>query len=85
MKKTWIKYLGVFILSVVFTFVISIVDAIFRNQLVAGNAGLPFRFSETSLFGGGETNNLNLFFDIIFWFVVIMLFLKFLPKLFKHN
>lgn len=82
---SYIKYLVLIIFSVILTVIITIVDAILRNQLVAGKAGLPLRFSDMSLFGGGETNYLYLALDIIFWFCIILIFFKYLPKLFTKS
>lgn len=79
MKLT--KMFLLIILSIFVTIIVAIADAILRNQLVAGVAGFPFRFSEVALFGGGETNYLFFILDIIFWFSILLLLFKYLPKL----
>ena len=80
-----IKYSGLFILSVLITFLVSVIDAILRNQLVAGFVGIPLRFSDVSLFGGGETNIVNLILDFIFWFLILWLVWKYWLKIFKKR
>lgn len=80
MKMSWVKYLVLLFLSFIITIIVSLVDAIVRNQLVAGVAGFPFRFSETALFGGGETDYFYLSLDVILWFVLILLLINYFPK-----
>ncbi len=77
-----VQVAGLLILSFLLTIIVTVIDAILRNQLVAGRAGFPFRFSDMSLFGGGETNYLILSLDMFFWFFILVVMFKFIPKLF---
>lgn len=81
----YIKYFVFFIFSIFLTLFIAIVDAVVRNNLVAGTAGLPLRFSESALFGGGETNYINFSIDVLFWFVLLIAILKYFPLIFKFR
>lgn len=71
-------------LGVVVTYVVAIVDALRRNSLLAGEGGLPFRFSSASLFGSESTNFVMLVIDIIFWSVVLWAIWKLFLKLLKR-
>lgn len=72
-KKAFFIILG---LSVVVNEVAAIVDALFRNSFLAGENGVPLRFSSTSLFGGGYINYFIMTVDIVFWFVILYGFFR---------
>ncbi len=80
------KLIGVIILAVIATFVLSVVDMLFISKtFVSGAVGIPFRYSNgsISLFGSGN-ENINYVFlilDFIFWFLVLLLIINFFPKL----
>ena len=76
-KKSFVVIL---ILSVLVTYGIAFVDDLRRNSLLAGEGGIPFRFSSGTLFGSGSINYLMLILDIAFWFVVIWVIWKILQK-----
>jgi hypothetical protein len=65
------RFVVILVLSVVVTYGVAVVDDLRRNSLLAGEGGVPFRFSSGTLFGSGNTNYLMLTLDIFFWFVVI--------------
>lgn len=67
-KKAFVVIL---VLSVVVTYGVAFIDDLRRNSLLAGEGGVPFRFSSGTLFGSGSINYLMLLIDIAFWFVVI--------------
>lgn len=75
---THIKYFGFLFASIVLTIISAIFEAVRNGELLAGSVGFPLDFSNSSLFGGGETNYLNLTLDIIFWLIIIILFKYFL-------
>ncbi|MBF8249692.1 MAG: hypothetical protein HW400_293 [Candidatus Levybacteria bacterium] len=58
-------------MSVIINEVALYIDAILRNSLVAGQGGIPLRFTSSSLFGSASTNWPALLIDIIFWFLII--------------
>lgn len=59
----------IFILGVVITYGLGIIDALVNSS--ANQAGLPFKFGSYVLFGTASTNYSILVLDIIFWFMVI--------------
>ena len=75
-KKSFVVIL---ILSVVLTYSVAIIDALARNSLIAGSAGLPLKFT-SGYFGTSTTNYSILIVDIAFWFVVILGTWKLLKK-----
>ncbi len=81
-KKTFIILL---VLSVMVTYAASIFDALVRNSFIAGEAGFPFRFSSSSLFGAEDTNMFMLFLDILFWFIVLYLVKFLLQKVIQKH
>lgn len=83
-KKSVLTLVVFLVLGVVVTYVVAIVDALRRNSLLAGEAGLPFRFSSASLFGSESTNFLMLFTDVIFWSIVLWTVWKLFLKLLKR-
>lgn len=70
----------VLILSVVVTYGVAFVDALRRNSFLAGEAGVPFRFSSAYFFSE-STNYGMLILDIVFWFVVIWVVWKAVSKI----
>lgn len=80
-KKTFFVIL---VPSLVVNEVVAIVDAIKGGRFLAGEAGLPFRFSSATLFGTGSVNYGMLFLDIVFWFAVIWISWKLLGKVLKR-
>lgn len=76
-KKSFVILL---ILSVVVNYAVMLMDSLLMNNLIGGEAGLPFKFDSASAFGGGSINFLNLFLDIIFWFIVLLTIQKFFKK-----
>lgn len=79
-KKAFVVIL---ILSVVTNYAAALIDALIRNSLLGGSAGLPFKFASGTLFGEAHTNYLTLFFNIIFWFVVIWIAWRLVKRLQK--
>lgn len=77
-KKSFLVILG---LSVVLTYSIAIVDAIVNAS--SNVAGLPFKFGSYNLFGSANTNYAMLFLDIIFWFIVLFIFWRFILNILK--
>lgn len=80
------KYIGLFILSIIVTFSISILDMLYISKtFINGSVGLPLAYSygSISLFGEGkeEINYVTLILDFVFWFVILLLLFKYLPKL----
>lgn len=73
----------ILVLSVVVNEVALYVDAILRDSLVAGEGGIPLRFSSGSFLGGSSINYLNFSIDIIFWFVIMWLIWKALSSLLR--
>lgn len=69
----------ILVLSVVVTYGMAIIDALRRNSFLAGEAGVPFRFS-SSYFFGESTDYVMLILNIAFWFAVIWLIWKALQK-----
>lgn len=65
-KKSFIIFL---ILSVVVTYGVAIIEGLVNNHFL-GYGGVPFTFA-TGSFLGGSTDNLMLFLNIIFWFVIL--------------
>lgn len=79
------KELGVIlVLSVVVTYVIAVIDALMRNSLLVGSAGLPFKFASGYL-GSSNTNDLMFILNIVFWFLVIFGIWKILQKIFAKK
>ncbi len=70
----------ILVLSVVVNEIVMFIDAFFRSSLVAGQAGLPLRFTSSSFFGNANTNYIALFLDVIFWFFIIWIIWKGLQK-----
>ena len=83
-KKSLLGYFGLFILSVIVTYTVAIIDAVSRNSLLAGSAGLPFRFASGSVFGSPSTDYGFLLVNIVFWFVIIWIIWKLIKKLAKR-
>lgn len=81
-KKGIVVILG---LSVVVNYLVALIDVLFNQSILAGESGVPLRFDSSSLFGGGSTNYLNLFLDIIFWSLIIFLIWKLLQKAFRQR
>lgn len=70
-------------LSIVVTYVVTFIDVVFNGSVVAGDSGIPLRFDSSVMFGGGSTNYLNLFIDIVFWFFVVWVIWVVLKRLMK--
>ena len=72
------------VLGVMVTYGVAIIDALRRNSFLAGQAGLPFRFSSSSLFGSESTDQFMFLLDVIFWVIVIFGVWKLIGKLLKR-
>ena len=55
---SWIKYFVLIVVSVFFTYLISVLEVLFKGQFLNGKMGLPLRFDDSTLFGGGVINNM---------------------------
>ena len=64
-------FVVILILSIVATYVTTFIDALVNKTLLGGEAGFPFKYSSSTLFGEGETNYLLMVLNIVFWFLVI--------------
>lgn len=73
------------VLSVPVTYVAAFGDALRSNTLLAGESGLPFKYSRGTLFGSGTINYVMMLIDIIFWFVALLLIWKVLTKIFNKK
>ncbi|CAN5135776.1 hypothetical protein BH11PAT1_BH11PAT1_7120 [soil metagenome] len=80
-----ISFVVILVLSVVTTYGVAMADALKRDSLLAGAAGLPFKFASGSLFGEAKTNYVMLSMDIIFWFITILLLWIGSKKVTKHK
>ncbi len=73
----------ILVLSVLVTYGVAIADALRRKSLLAGEAGLPFRFSSASLFGSESTDQFMFLLDVFFWTIVLFGIWKLILKAFK--
>ncbi|MBI2020344.1 hypothetical protein HYS94_02885 [Candidatus Daviesbacteria bacterium] len=81
-KKAFIIIL---ILSVVVTYGASLLDALMGNTLLAGESGIPFKYSRSTLFGRGSINYTMMLLNIAFWSVVIWGAWKVLQKVISRR
>ena len=73
----------ILMLGIVLTYVSSILDAIFNETLLGGKSGFPFKYSSSTLFGGGSIDYGLMLLNIVFWFVVVWITWKLFYKVFK--
>ena len=83
--KALFKYMGLFLLSLVLTEIISVGQSFIYSSFFQGDSGLPLAFESSSLFGGGSINFVNLCVDVLFWFIVLLLIWKIVLKLIKRS
>lgn len=70
----------ILVLSVVVTYGASLADSLVSNTLLAGESGLPFKYSRSTLFGKGSIDGVMMLLNIAFWFVIIWVIWKVLQK-----
>lgn len=74
------SFFVILILSVITTYGTAIIDEMIN--LAKNPTGFPFGFANFN-FLGGSNNNLMFLIDVAFWFIVIFVAWKLLPKIFK--
>ena len=80
-KKSFIIIL---VLSVIVTYGVAFIDALRSSTLLAGESGLPFKYSRGTLFGSGSINYVMMSVNIIFWFIVLWVIWKAIQKLMRQ-
>ena len=81
-KKSLLGYFGLFILSVIITYGMAVVDEILNPA--KNPTGIPFGFASFN-FLGGSNDGLMLVLDVAFWFVIILGGWKLVKKLMRRS
>jgi len=70
-KKNVLPVVIFLLLGLVTTYVASLIEILLSGETLAGAAGFPFRYGNSSFFGGAEVNQAMFLLDIAFWSIIL--------------